>query len=368
MQVRALASEEEVDAWAAFCASCFADKKPVPPSAAFFRAHYELDPSQGPAALSRMHVTMDGPAMLSSVCVYGRNVCVDGRVVSVGGIGDVCTAAAARGQGLCKRALQASLETMRQQAMSLSALHAGPHVAPLYAALGWRSASLVWRPVTLLPVPETSEAPGPAVVREASPADTADALLLAALHGPYALRFNGPVARGPEYWSRWVAGQLGGDRYWVLSDIDEAGGQTLRALLCVQRYRGALKVRDFAACPRDLAADGGCTAFAQLARHALAVSPLAPAADTADTPPRMLVPAPIAAEFTAGGGEAAAGVSVAPLGAADESEDCGWMYRTVPAAEGQGAVAEDEHDRLLGCLLAGGAHEERHLVFPIDHF
>ena len=42
--IRCLASLAEVDAWAAFCAACFADKKPTPPSQAFFRAHFDLDP------------------------------------------------------------------------------------------------------------------------------------------------------------------------------------------------------------------------------------------------------------------------------------------------------------------------------------
>ena len=381
--VRPLSSEEDVDAWAAFCASCFADKKPTPPSQAFFRAHYDLDPHRGAGARSRMLVAAAGAEagadILSSVCVYRRELCVGGAVVVMGGVGDVCTAVAARGRGLCKRAVLAALGVMARQDTRLSALHAGPHVAPMYAALGWRSASLKWRPVALLRPPPAAQGAGgggAGAVREASPADAADAAALAALHRPYALRFNGPVARDAQYWSRWVAGQLGADRYWVLADAaddaddaDAAGSPSrLRALLCIQNYRGALKVRDFAACPEDVAADGGAAAFAQLARHALVVPPLA---SGAAAEPTVFVPAPIAAEFAAGGGEAVAGMRVAPAGAEGETEDLGWMYRAIaPAAEegAAAAAAESEGGALLSRLLAGEQAGRPHLVFPIDHF
>jgi hypothetical protein len=393
--VRPLSSEEDVDAWAAFCASCFADKRPTPPSQAFFRAHYDLDPQRGAGARSSMLVAAAGAEagadILSSVCVYRRELCVGGAVVVVGGVGDVCTAVAARGRGLCKRAVLAALGVMARQDTRLSALHAGPHVAPMYAALGWRSASLKWRPVALLRPPPAAQGAGGGgarAVREASPADAADAAALAALHRPYALRFNGPVARDAQYWSRWVVGQLGADRYWVLADAaaadddaddaDDADAPAspsspsrLRALLCIQTYRGALKVRDFASCPEDVAADGGAAAFAQLARHALAVPPLASGAVAEPTCiPTVLVPAPIAAEFAAGGGEAVAGMRVAPAGAEGETEDLGWMYRAIaPAAEeGAAAAAASEGGALLSRLLAGKQAGRPHLVFPIDHF
>ena len=88
--VRPLSSEEDVDAWAAFCASCFADKRPTPPSQAFFRAHYDLDPQRGAGARSSMLVAAAGAEagadILSSVCVYRRELCVGGAVVVVGGV------------------------------------------------------------------------------------------------------------------------------------------------------------------------------------------------------------------------------------------------------------------------------------------
>ena len=131
----------------------------------------------------------------------------------MGGIGEVCTREAHRGQGIAKRLLQMAVAYMEAHAMPLASLHAGPSAAGLYQRLGFRDI-----PVSLCACPreallELCESldPGPSEGRPrvettygdssggagaGKPAGGLPWEQMARMHAAYTRDLNGCVVRG----------------------------------------------------------------------------------------------------------------------------------------------------------------------------
>jgi predicted GNAT family N-acyltransferase len=162
----------EIDSWCNFCASVFADKKPVPPSADYFARHYHNDPNRR-ASLIRVATVRrqndgdfnkdDTEEIVASCRVFLRRVYVrrnddddddddgsnhgsaDCDQVDLGGIGEVCTSIRHRRKGLSRELLNDCVRMMRDQArLRVSFLHSAPAFFPVYQGAGYCRTKTSW--------------------------------------------------------------------------------------------------------------------------------------------------------------------------------------------------------------------------------
>lgn len=201
-------TDQQVEPWAAFCASCFAYKA-NPPPASYFERHYYNDPGRDP---SLIRVALCDGTIVSSVRIFSRQVSVGNNVCNAGGIGEVCTSSNHRRRGLSKFLLQDAIQIMTRRGFKLSLLHAAPAFFPVYQKVGYASVTQKWSIVTI----QLSKCvvADDATMRLAEfPADTNR---LQAMHQVYSeRRFSGCIVRTAQYWNEYLCRELEG-RLWVL--------------------------------------------------------------------------------------------------------------------------------------------------------
>ena len=83
-------------------------------------------------------LTTGQPPTLSTLRVLRRTVSIGGQEVALGGLGEVCTAEACRGQGLAAAVIRDALAHMHSTDTHLSLLHTSkPHLQRYYARFGY---------------------------------------------------------------------------------------------------------------------------------------------------------------------------------------------------------------------------------------
>ncbi|MDL2317531.1 GNAT family N-acetyltransferase, partial [Eubacteriales bacterium OttesenSCG-928-A19] len=117
----------ELEAWFAHCQSVFRLE-----DTEYFRRHFLFDPH---ADASLIFVAMDGEVIASSLRVFRRHIWLKGRVVAMGGIGEVGTKLEYRKRGLAAELLQLAIAAMETQGMPVSILFGDQ---PIYERAGWR--------------------------------------------------------------------------------------------------------------------------------------------------------------------------------------------------------------------------------------
>jgi aminoglycoside 2'-N-acetyltransferase I len=86
----------------------------------------------------RVFVLDDAGTSLCHVGIYRRDIMWNGRKVPIGGIGGVMTHPDARRRGYASIALDAALQTLKQEGSAAFALlFCEPHNAPFYIGRGW---------------------------------------------------------------------------------------------------------------------------------------------------------------------------------------------------------------------------------------
>ncbi|CAB9509268.1 expressed unknown protein [Seminavis robusta] len=217
--------DEEVDRWAAFCASVFSYKaNPPPPS--YFARHYHNDPQRS-AALIRVMICDEN--IVASCRVFQRTISLgsDSSTALAGGIGEVCTDPAHRRRGLSKLLLQDAIQIMTEYKMELSLLHAAPDFFPVYESSGYSCTTSPWSLVTVDPVKlvsttatttttqSTTSTSSHTTIRLAQfPSDTPQ---LIKLHRAFSeSRLAGTIIRSEQYWNEYLSQELG-NSLWVMT-------------------------------------------------------------------------------------------------------------------------------------------------------
>jgi predicted GNAT family N-acyltransferase len=276
----------EIDSWCDFCASVFADKKPVPPSADYFARHYHNDPNRRASlirvATVRRHRDGDEDSnkegeeeIVASCRVFLRRVYVrrtdddddsnnhgsaDQDEVDVGGIGEVCTSIRHRRKGLSRELLNDCVRMMRDQAqLKVSFLHSAPAFFPVYEGAGYCRTKTSWTVVPYnhgmraLSASSPSSSPGrmqlpPSLVgypsganvdvRRASFPD--DAAQLSTLYEELYSGVSGCLVRSRAYWDTYL-GREWKDHMWVATTTAGPGESVDEQLLgwMVARFRGS---------------------------------------------------------------------------------------------------------------------------------
>jgi predicted GNAT family N-acyltransferase len=278
----------EIDSWCDFCASVFADKKPVPPSAEYFARHYHNDPNRR-ASLIRVATVRrrdsvnkdDTEEIVASCRVFLRRVYVrrndddddddddgsnhgsaDCDQVDLGGIGEVCTSIRHRRKGLSRELLNDCVRMMQEQAqLKVSFLHSAPAYFPVYEGAGYCHTKTSWTVVpynhgmhalssasslspdgTLLPPPENPSGANVTVRRASFPEDADQ---LSRMYNELYSGVSGCLVRSRAYWDTYL-GREWKDHMWVAattagSGESTGGGRHDEQLLgwMVARFRGS---------------------------------------------------------------------------------------------------------------------------------
>lgn len=177
----------ELDDWYAHCQSVFQEE-----DADYFRKHYERDPD---AASDLIFVALDEDAIVSTVRVFARKVWISGRLVSMGGIGEVSTKPFYRRQGIAAALLDMAISAMEAEGMQLSILFGN---APLYSRKGWRFCDVVSTDIRADALPEL---PKGVAIR---PFTEGDLPWLMGMYDLTAARMDGAIFRSEAYWRGWV--------------------------------------------------------------------------------------------------------------------------------------------------------------------
>ncbi|MDR0897301.1 MAG: GNAT family N-acetyltransferase [Oscillospiraceae bacterium] len=220
---------EELPAWYRHCHRVFTGVRE-----GYFRDHFEMDPAADP---SLIFVAMDGETIAATLRVFRRQMWLDGRVIAIGGIGEVCTKPAYRRQGLSTRLLQQAIQAMEARDMPVSMLLGNQNI---YLKSGWRFCPeryALLQAEALPPLPEG------AAVRPFCPDDLP---LVMGLYDLYVGRMQGALLRSADYWRRWVLPQ------WKAPHVLEIAGRPV-AYCCEMPSRRAparYTVSDCAAAPQ----------------------------------------------------------------------------------------------------------------------
>lgn len=258
----------EVERWAMHCEEVFGLE-----DAGYFLRHYRQDPT---ADASLIFVAMDGEEIASTVRVFRRDIWLHGRVVAMGGIGEVSTKPAYRKKGLAAELLQMAIAAMEERGIPVSILFGDQKI---YEKAGWRFCAI---PLVYSEVAALKPLPGDVIIR---PFEEGDLPTLMGLYDLYAGRLDGAVVRSEAYWRSWVLPQ------WQVPQVLVQNGRPV-AYCCMQRGQQdthRLWAQEIAAAPhatqllggflRALAEQQGCIQVAYL-------SPLLP-----DVPDAVPLPA-----------------------------------------------------------------------------
>lgn len=215
-----------LDAWADHCAEVFGEP------AAYFHRHFTQDPH---ADAGLIFVAMDGGVIASAVRVFVRTIWLQGRAVSMGGIGEVSTKPAYRRQGHAGALLHMAVEAMVARGMQVSILFGNQ---PLYIQAGWRfcAAARTRIQTDCLPVLLNGY--------ETRPFQADDLPFAMGAYDLYAGRMDGAVLRGEAYWRQWVLPQWKGP--WVLA----CEGAPMAYTCCEAAPNGTLYIAELMAAPQ----------------------------------------------------------------------------------------------------------------------
>lgn len=243
-------NDDEVDRWAAFCASVFAYKA-NPPPASYFRRHFYNDPHKS-ARLIRVMFYIDSEAeksnpsqIVSSCRIFQRKISTgsgDDSALQAGGIGEVCTDGNHRRRGLSKLLLQDAIRIMTEEKFQISLLHAAPAFFPVYESSGYACTKSRWSVIqvdqTKLNAAAISYMEGPPRLAQL-PLDTKQ---LMSLHKDFTeKRFAGAIVRSESYWNEYLSKELN-RTLWVLP---RSNGEIIAWISVRNRGEDRFQIREF---------------------------------------------------------------------------------------------------------------------------
>lgn len=315
--LHSLQDDQDILKWSEFCASCFRDKKPVPPPSLYFLRHFFNDPwrdanlvfvmqyraTHSTSSDNLLRLQLDHPqnnndnVIVASTRVFLREISLghSGKTCWVGGIGEVCTDPSHRRRGLAKRLLHRAIEVMREykhdeRKLEYSLLHASPSLMKVYeTSANYRGVATHWNILTLQNnnsrhkqshiddniVPQRSD---PSLsnnkhlsIRLASfPKDTAQ---LQRIHKEYSQdRFVGCIIRTRDYWNEYLSKEIGDSMFVLCSDDEQQHDKILSWMSIKVRSDTRIQLRDFGCCKNSCRTENisMATVFSMLLHHILA--------------------------------------------------------------------------------------------------
>ena len=179
----------ELDHWAAFCGEVFGSES------AYFRRHYMADPDR---RVDSIFLLRDNSQIVSTLRVFHRRAWLDGKVVTVGGIGEVSTRASHRKMGLSGRLMETALRYIEEKGFDLSLL---------YSTLFEHYGKFGYVPVKAYRKIVCSEGVGGSLY-DPRPLGANHFEAMAALYERYSSCRNLSLVRSPDYWRAWCPAEM----------------------------------------------------------------------------------------------------------------------------------------------------------------
>lgn len=235
---------EELNQWFDHCASVFTQGEHTDGMRRYFMNHWYNDSQR---KIAGIHVALVDGQIASTIRVFHRSIYLNGRIVAMGGIGEVSTKPQYRRQGMSGKLLQMSIEYMEKAGMAISSLGTG--IPRHYARYGWVPVKLFYGQAKVTAVKDGN-------TKLMDWDDPGELHQVISCYDQYARAFNGPMVRDEMYWQRWIRTEAG--RAWVLKE-----GDHVTAYLIARQSEGVVRVQDFAA------AGSEAESFQRLIAHAV---------------------------------------------------------------------------------------------------
>eukprot|EP00557_Chaetoceros_sp_GSL56_P011514 CAMPEP_0176487194 /NCGR_PEP_ID=MMETSP0200_2-20121128/5988_1 /TAXON_ID=947934 /ORGANISM="Chaetoceros sp., Strain GSL56" /LENGTH=469 /DNA_ID=CAMNT_0017883979 /DNA_START=31 /DNA_END=1437 /DNA_ORIENTATION=+ len=309
-----LKDETEIQKWSEFCASCFSDKKPIPPPSSYFSRHFFNDPMRDARLVFVIKQTnnnndqhdqhqhhnnknekdVDHDVIVASTRVFLREISLGhGNTCWAGGIGEVCTDPNHRNKGLAKHLLHCAIEAMQvyehghdKGKLQCSLLHASPTLMKVYeTSSNYKGVTTHWTVLPLNGISSNNNNISTKLnIRLASfPKDT---FQLQRIHKEYSEdRFVGCIIRSREYWNEYLSKEIG-DSMFVLytrshkkqdtdntdNNYDNDKVKILSWMSLKVRSDTRIQLRDFGCCRKSCMEENisMVTVFSMLLGHTLA--------------------------------------------------------------------------------------------------
>lgn len=239
---------DELDKWFDHCAGVFSSSegRSYDEMRRYFMNHWYNDSAR---KLDGIFVAVANGQIVSTVRVFHRYIYLNGRIVAMGGIGEVSTKPEHRRQGLSGRLLEMAIEYMTSCGMVISSLGTG--VPQHYARYGWE-------PVARFVSQAEVGAKHDSAIRLLDWDDPKELHQVISCYDNYAVQFNGTLVRDEGYWQKWIRTEAG--RAWVLRE----GGDVVAYLMAKRSSNPSeLIVQDFGAKKND------ADSFGRLVSHAV---------------------------------------------------------------------------------------------------
>ena len=307
--------EEEIGAWASFCASVFSYKAhPPPPS--YFERHYRNDPH---AESDLVRVILWNDEVIASSCrIFRKRVSLgNGKTVPAGGIGEVCTAVDHQRRGLSKCLLRNAIDIMKLRHMEISFLHAAPEFFPVYERVGgYTSTKSKWSVATLkldqLNAATAANDSSLSIYTTRLAEFPKDTKRLQLLHQAYSeQQLAGCIVRSEDYWNTYLAQELHGTLF-VLEN-STTGVNVVMAWMSLRQRGDRYQMREFGCDPDHCPVDLACSLLVRTCLDGMD-APSMPTTTTIDLhlPTFML--------------RSLGGTDCKYVDAVVEDNDLGWMY------------------------------------------
>jgi predicted acetyltransferase len=188
--------EDELKQWFDHVEECFSEK-PTPRD--YFVRHYTFDPYRD---VNTIVVAVDKDTIVSTARIFKRKIYLNGKIVTMGGIGEVSTRKSHRGQGLAQKVLFETNNVMKKNQIQIGSLHTGNDLLPFYSKFGYKSVPLKRANITI----HYQDVKEPHL--HLIPITFDHCETLAKFYAKYASRYNGCIVRDVEYWTTWTKSEL----------------------------------------------------------------------------------------------------------------------------------------------------------------
>jgi len=201
---------EELTQWFRFVEKMFCEDSD------YFVRHWEQDPDR---AISGIFVCVADNQIVSTVRVFHRAIYFKGRVLSMGGIGEVSTLPEYRRKGIASKLLHMAIEYMEKNNIVISVLSGSQNI---YSVLGWQAVPISVNHAKIN-VGQVEEKPNWSIKKvNYKNLTEPEKYKIRDIYTQTSLRYSGPLVRSQEYWDMWVVSES--PSTWIFMENNDLKG------------------------------------------------------------------------------------------------------------------------------------------------
>ncbi len=228
--------ETELEQWFIHCMQVFSKKDYDEGFLAYFKRHWHNDPWKD---LQGIFVAVDGTKIVSTIRVFHREIYFNGKVIKMGGIGEVSTNKEYRGQGLSTKLLEMAIDYMKDKNINVSLLFTGEDKITFYNRLGYQNTK---RKFALSKVKQNDNKAFTVCKIDVEK----DLKRISEIYDHYSGKLTGTILRNEFYWKHWSKEECKN-----LYGIKDDNGQLI-AYIDFDLQDDVISVREFGSIQEDV--------------------------------------------------------------------------------------------------------------------